>query len=74
MGFLGLHGKEQESPNFRDRTKWMVPLDLARLRVEENIPKPHLPSKINITKILEHRINLKKKWNFMNFFFLNLNE
>ena len=32
-GFLGLYGKEQGSPNFRDRTKWMVPLDLARLRV-----------------------------------------
>ena len=25
----GLYGKEKESPNFRDRTKWMVPLDLA---------------------------------------------
>ena len=31
--FGGLYGKEQRSPNFRDRTKWMVPLDLARLRV-----------------------------------------
>ena len=29
----GLYRKEQGSPNFRDRTKWMVPLDLARLRV-----------------------------------------
>ena len=29
----GLYGKEQESPNFGDRTKWMVPLDLARLGV-----------------------------------------
>ena len=33
MGFCGLYGKEQGSPNFRDITKWMVPLDLARLRV-----------------------------------------
>ena len=31
--FGGLYGKEQGSPNFRDRTKWMVPLDLAQLRV-----------------------------------------
>ena len=31
--FCWLYGKEQGSTNFRDRTKWMVPLDLARLRV-----------------------------------------
>ena len=31
--FWGVYGKEEGSPNFRDRTKWMVPLDLARLRV-----------------------------------------
>ena len=29
----GLCGKEQGSPNFRDGTKWMVPLDSAQLRV-----------------------------------------
>ena len=28
-----VYGKPYGSPNFRDRTKWMVPLDLARLRV-----------------------------------------
>ena len=31
--FWGVCGKEQGSPSFSDRTKWMVPLDLARLKV-----------------------------------------
>ena len=30
-------------------------------------PKLHLPSKINFTKILEHRINLKKKMELCEF-------
>ena len=30
---FGALRKKNEPPNFRDRTKWMVPLDLARLRV-----------------------------------------
>ena len=59
--FGGIYGKEQKSHNFRDRTKWMVPFDLARLRVQENISKLHFPSKINLTKILEHRVNFFEK-------------
>ena len=30
---LGALRKITRIPNFRDRTKWMVPLDLTRLRV-----------------------------------------
>ena len=30
---MGFWGKEQGSSNFSDRTKWLVPLELARLRV-----------------------------------------
>ena len=33
----------------------------------ENVPKVHLPSKINLKKKLEHRVNFfEEKWNFMN--------
>ena len=35
--FWGSYGKCNGSANFRDRTKWMVPLDLARLRVYNSI-------------------------------------
>ena len=38
----GLYGKEIGSPNIRDRTKWKVPLDLARLRVYKNCGFFHL--------------------------------
>ena len=30
--------KRLHTPNFRDITKWMVPLDLARLRVYKTVP------------------------------------
>ena len=33
IGFWGLYGTKNAPHNFRDRTKWMVPLDLPRLRV-----------------------------------------
>ena len=32
-GIFGGFTEKNKDPNFRDRTKWMVPLDLARLRV-----------------------------------------
>ena len=33
----GSKENEMDCSNFRDRTKWMVPLDLARLRVGNSI-------------------------------------
>ena len=36
-----------KAPPIRDRTKCMVPLDLAQIMSTDIIPKIHLPSKIN---------------------------
>ena len=49
------------SGNFRDRTKLMLPLDLARLRVYEFFLKVHLPFKINCISFLEHRLKFFQK-------------
>ena len=38
---LGVNGKCFSSSNFRDRTKLILPLDLARLRVNKSIPFVH---------------------------------
>ena len=45
--FGGSTEKKIASPNFRDRTKWMVSLDLARLRVYKTVFFFHLSSKRN---------------------------
>ena len=59
---------EMDCSNFRYRTKWMVPLDLARLRVYNSIFLLNYP-KINLIKKFEHRVNFfLKKINFMNLF------
>ena len=71
--FGGSVEKNKDPPIFE--INWMVPFDLARLRVKEIIPKLHLPSKINFTKILKHSvIFFEKKMELHEFKKKKLNE
>ena len=65
--FWGVYLKYSCSSNFRDRTKLMLPLDLARLRAYKNIFFVYLSSKIKCIYIsyILHTF-FSKKSNFMN--------
>ena len=68
IGVLVVYGKQNNSSNFRDRTKLMLPLDLARFRVNKSIQFVH-PSSKKIYILFRTSLHfLTKKSNFRNLF------